>query len=450
MLRTPRTELATRSGYVQNAYQSLTGDPYIPGNQMPGLAWFRQEEYLWSDDGNPRSKSVFKPCWHWKVRRDLQTEKLPSGAIYWSSPGNPAAGTWNYKSFDSPRTDMFWNSFAQSQGLGTPGPSGAYGECFDPIKGLPLLAFQSSTGLQLVPPDALDDLVVRAIRAFTPGIKPAGNISLVNSIIELKDFKSLPHSLNNVKKGLPAIARQLKKLHVLDYGNPLRKLLRMGADGYLQQMFNIAPLLSDIANVKKALSDYRQQLKRLVAESGRPIRKHFQCILEGYNDKQEFDSFNLPSNFVVSTFVWNRVVNYKFRHFNATIDYSYKLPLGSEDNLMGALLDRLGVNFNPKIIWNAIPWSFVIDWVAGVNQWLDQFQTRNIDPVVSIGQFCYSYHVSRSIATGAGLGGTVPCVAYSEEAYQRYVGTPSLYSSLVTSGLSPTEISLGAALALTR
>lgn len=56
-----------------------------------------------------------------------------------------------------------------------------------------------------------------------------------------------------------------------------------------------------------------------------------------------------------------------------------------------AYLDALGIQANPAIVWDAIPYSFLLDWVLDVSDILEAQKKRNLDPVVTIHGFCHSY-----------------------------------------------------------
>jgi hypothetical protein len=120
-----------------------------------------------------------------------------------------------------------------------------------------------------------------------------------------------------------------------------------------------------------------------------------------------------------------------------------------------ALCDALGVNLDPSIIWNAIPWSFVLDWVANVGEYLSRFKTGFMDPTINIHQYCWSVKRERDIfvsyeSTLPGIGAnSTQYPAVNETAYRREVDFPSA-SSILTSGLSLNELSLAAALVLSR
>jgi hypothetical protein len=131
--------------------------------------------------------------------------------------------------------------------------------------------------------------------------------------------------------------------------------------------------------------------------------------------------------------------------------YWYSIPvLGNGSDAVRAFMDDIGLNLNPSIIWNAIPWTFVIDWVVNVSSWLDQFKFRNIEPITYIGEYCWSMHIRRVTSLSMGRGSAYPIIHATEDAYKRQVCTPNYVSSIKTSGLNLKEFSLAAALGVTR
>jgi hypothetical protein len=241
------------------------------------------------------------------------------------------------------------------------------------------------------------------------------------------------------------------------------QLIRTGADGYLQAQFNIFPLLSDIAGVKSAIQNTLHQINKLRQREGKRNTRHFtENLRDVFEDNEDTTDYVIPDGSFVGSNRARRYVYHTDPKFVASIQYSYSLPGLPEhvQNLAG-LLDALGVNLTPKIIWNAIPWSFVVDWVLGVNQAIDRFGTRNLEPVVNIHKFCYSVKVQRSVSTSIELGHDSPVgpsvwqsvCTVNEKAYVRknvYLDADDLYRSLSLSGLSPKEFSLAGALFASR
>jgi hypothetical protein len=182
------------------------------------------------------------------------------------------------------------------------------------------------------------------------------------------------------------------------------------------------------------------------------LTAHFGCSLQdSYGDSNVSQVNGLIAAMAVPSFTTRRQVIYKTRKFNATLDYSYNVRnLSSLSDETAALLDALGIFWSPAIIWNAIPWSFVIDWVLGVSRWLDQFKTRNLEPVTNIYQYCWSYHIRREIVLSCGYQSVTDILRFTEETYKRQVVVPDYVRAFSTSGLNSREFSLAAALGLSR
>jgi hypothetical protein len=332
-----------------------------------------------------------------------------------------------------------------------------FGEWDAPVSGLPLLYSGSLDSPSLDGVSGLQGLIDDSLTAVLPGIRP--NLSLVNSIYELKDFKSLPHTLARIRNALPKVVSLLKSRGFRGFGGSLRELTRTSADGYLQTEFNILPLLSDIAGLNHAIQNVQTELKKLIAGQGSVQTRHYKRALSNYSNSDEEKLAFFPYTWLDGESYQRRVVRYNVAMFNATVKYSYRLPdMSARELLLRALLDSLGVNLNPRIIWNAIKFSFVVDWVAGVGRWLDQFKKRNIEPVCHIHSYVYSIHISRTVQTfkqfGRGAqymeGSTVPCISLLQDTYQRVPNSVDVLRSIKTSGLDPKEFSLAAALVAVR
>jgi hypothetical protein len=327
-----------------------------------------------------------------------------------------------------------------------------FGEPGLPTQGLSGFYVKRATdGGFVPPPDNLSELESMAMKTMLPTIK--AELSLVNSLIELKDFKSLPDTLNLITR----LAFKGERT--------LRWFFKASSDGYLQTKFNILPLLSDITGIHTALSRIEKRINDLITRSGCVQHRHFAYSWHEFDDVNDelSDAYwpvslsDIQRQFVA--YFLHRRVSHDASVFHAEIEFNYNFTQYQVEHarLLG-LLDAFGVNLNPSIIWNAIPWSFVVDWVIGVGRWLDQFKVLNMEPKINIRRYLWSVKrsrtifVDRSYASGDSrvpLSGIVPMSATRETAYRRYVTMPSL-GSILSSGLSPTEFSLGAALVIGR
>jgi hypothetical protein len=62
--------------------------------------------------------------------------------------------------------------------------------------------------------------------------------------------------------------------------------------------------------------------------------------------------------------------------------------LGPIDAMLRGSLDTLGIELNPRIAWDAIPFSFVIDWFFDVGRWLEQYRVDALElPIVLVDSY---------------------------------------------------------------
>jgi len=352
------------------------------------------------------------------------------------------------------------------------GPFVLYGGGFGPAgamtTGLAPL-YDPSHGTSFVPaPADLNGLIAASLQSMLPNLRP--QLSLVNSIIELKDFKSVKGSIKGILS-LPKLLLRKKKRF-----KDIHELLKVAADLYLQYKFNIAPLVSDINGIIRAVKETEKRLNGLISRSGGRRTCHYVRRFIEYPDPDiEYASpghvasfYKLDGTQHVSggTLTDRRQVITQPTEFHAEIQYNYNYTeYQLEHARVLGLLDSLGVNLNPAIVWNAIPWSFVVDWLVGVSQWLGQQRIGFMDPKTNILQYLWSVkrtrltQVTTTVVNPKFVDWWVDRSAYAPESithpvvretsYRREAGLPTA-SLLTTSGLNSTEFTLGAALVITR
>jgi hypothetical protein len=254
--------------------------------------------------------------------------------------------------------------------------------------------------------------------------------------------------------------------------------LGVGADAYLQTEFNILPLLSDITGITTAIRRTRSRINDLLVRQGKRQVKHFKLLVPSLQATEEsaelsyglhggqFDGSTNVDNSSIGAYTSpyggfrcvRECIPDQYAEFHAQVEYNFWFTRFQTENaqLLG-MLDALGVNLNPQIIWNAIPWTFVIDWVADVGQWLGNHKTLNMEPAVNISRYMWSWKFGRTVRTrlAAKMGLETNYTGYTylpdlrETIYRRQSETPTKTQFLLGSGLSPKELSLGVALLIT-
>jgi hypothetical protein len=343
-------------------------------------------------------------------------------------------------------------------------PFGLPGE---PFVGLPSFDQPNLVDGTFIPkPSNLDNLNQMALKTMLPKIKE--DLSLLNSIYELKDFKSLPGLVKRFREVVPFIRNSIKNSkNVL---NVFADFMRLPAETYLTYQFAIEPLLNDICGVYSALTSYQAKVNDLLTREGKMQTRHFQYNWNEYPavtiEQSTQGLLDQPGNLIgdpAYTWVVERKALTAASEFHAQIQYNYNYTEYQRNNaLVLALLDRLGINLNGQILWNAIPWSFVVDWVIDVNRFLGEYAKRqNMEPVINIHQYLWSIKRQRytqltmvcktahpAVVPPVYVSGSrIPHPVIKETAYRRQVGAPDP-ASLTSSGLSLREFSLGTALAI--
>jgi len=419
---------------------------YTPETMVVSSPSFETFKQITSDSQNGRLE--------WHSFLNYKKEASPGDSLPIVSESIPE---WNY--YGANGKEYRWGSHWEFPIR--PGTC-SFGPLDQPDFGLPSLYSVNEGELFIAPPDNLDHLLDLAVRQMIPGIRP--ELSLLNTLHELKDLKSLARTASYMKDTFLRIAniKDRKGLTVSQkYGKlTMKELNRRASSGYLEYKFNLAPLLSDIKGFIKSLKNYQKQVKNLLSQTDRVRRRHFTIeVAPGLSQFEEGDSqysaFDVAKSPHIPYYIYtrhHRQVELEPVKLHVEIEYQYSL---SDFERLHAdtlgLLDSLGINLDPQIIWNAIPWSFVVDWVVDVGPYLGRFKIPGLQPVINIRRSCWSIKRTRHIRMTVDVNKqqSLPSSRVTETAYRRSIFTPTM-TSLQAGGLSPTEVSLGYALVSTR
>jgi len=316
-----------------------------------------------------------------------------------------------------------------------------------------------TAGLQSITGDPLDQLSlgseIDASMAFMlPGIKP--RLSLLNSIYELKDFKDIPAVIRRIVtlfKNIPAFRRRVPRY----WKRPtLHALTKLSGEGYLSYKFAIAPLLQEIVALAGMLSTLKYEVEKLRKNANKRRVAHYVSNPVGLLPTSDTNHL-VPLPNYYSGHRYRRIVSYPGKvTFRASMEYIYSIDHRHDDLWTDAVLDFCGLNLNPQILWNLLPWSFVVDWVLGVNRWLGKFQMTNTGVTTSILRYNYSIKFSRTIDCftsfsegGPYTNGYILTRRRTDDVYSRRAAVPDLSRHITLSGLNSQEFSyIGALLAV--
>jgi hypothetical protein len=234
-----------------------------------------------------------------------------------------------------------------------------------------------------------------AFDAFTDQF-PA-DLSLGNFLLELDDLAAI----------LPKLEKTLSKTI---------------ASAFLNYNFNWKPLIKDLQAIFNMCASVTSRIDHLRKTRGKPTRIFF--LRKGVNTG--------PAPYVWDTGPGG--VMFEFSVEDYLVEYracswlSQNLThLDDFYGLLRAYMGKTGLNNPLKIIWNAIPFSFVLDWIVPVSSYLNRFKIQGADGVWDLRDTtCSMLQTAKIIVTQvdrvSGDRAVIGKVAFRR--YERVVGLP--------------------------
>lgn len=253
--------------------------------------------------------------------------------------------------------------------------------------------------------------------------------SIINFIIELKDLSS---SVNSIKSALT---------------NP--------AGLFLAWQFGVAPMIRDIIAILTTAATIRDQLDHLK-------RVNKRTVTISYVENHDLAKDGPTPVQVVHQPGWGiypadeawRITDLRYKiQMNCQVHYDLDANF---ENLLGylkATLAALGIGNPAKVIWNAIPFSFVVDWFFNIGTFLDGLDIQPFEgkiviegashSVVSYARFEHMNMTMKSMIHSS-LDRYEPFASTQVFGYHRRHGTPE--GDIDLTGLTPFQQLLAAAL----
>jgi hypothetical protein len=222
--------------------------------------------------------------------------------------------------------------------------------------------------------------------------------SLPTFILELKDFKGLFSKFKSLKATRDTMASGIT--HLREYlRRPLSALTGDIAGGILIWNFAVLPLVSDIQKIIDIMSNFRSRTEKFMKDSEvLEKRRHFRASVlaseEYLNELTRTYWVDLalsgPGDFIARVKVKATPQFEPQTHAGgsapightvmcATMDFDYYVQkLVEIDSQLAGLLQQLGIKPDASIIWNAIPFSFVVDWFVDIGGFLDQHASLDV------------------------------------------------------------------------
>lgn len=270
-------------------------------------------------------------------------------------------------------------------------------------------------------------------------------VDLLNFIYEMKDFKQIAKTLLHFK--FAEIGQQLRDLRnrlakmrreeitpIRRSGESLRDITRTAAEARLVYSFAIVPLIADVTALFKQLATTIERLQEQFNNRGQASQ------LSHYSepgDETNAGTYGTKYNSIYFTGTTSGSL------FTATLQYSYLYKMRKGWDL---LKRGYGLEVNAEVLWNAIPFSFLVDYFYKIGNAIHAMKT---DPNVHVRTLQYCESILQTKISGilldtsaslllksfvptskVSVGSKIGLTGYSATLYRRRVCSPNKGAAL--------------------
>lgn len=187
------------------------------------------------------------------------------------------------------------------------------------------------------------------------------------------------HALRNLWAQPKQFAKTLKKTRV-----SAKQTARNAATEHLSWKYGALPLISDVEGLLDAFLHTKRAIEEWRKSSGLLFHRSKQMLSSS-------ESVSGASTFGAETRCeWRGTLK---RTVTAHIIYR-ALPIVAINDMdvkIRGYLDAFGIELNPVIIWDEIPFSFVVDWFVNVGSWIERFKIDALELPIGLADSYLQY-----------------------------------------------------------
>ncbi|DAD50291.1 TPA_asm: maturation protein [ssRNA phage Gerhypos.2_24] len=292
-----------------------------------------------------------------------------------------------------------------------------------------------------------EDLAAKQVRRAP--VPTDTGFNLVTFLREARELKGLVKHIMQYKIVLKKLIRVFRP-----NGTKLRDVLRIIAEEHLTWAFGILPLISDLESIMRILAKHENTIKNIV-EGHKSTFRYGKGLITSGSIPLPADIGNIGKYRGVGgdwdvTYQWDVKPEWKgyYTYFIRAAPH-VKRPYGG----FLLLLQSLGVQPDPAILWDAIPFSFVVDWILDVGEVLHSAKIDWVPLTMHITDA--AHHVRAELArrywyTDPISGIRTPLLAERMSVFQRRRFLPEHATKQALKELGVTQLLLSASLAASR
>lgn len=220
------------------------------------------------------------------------------------------------------------------------------------------------------------------------------------------ELRDMPRMLRQTAKRYDQIWRAMggyytSKKEVLKGGLRIMAPKKVAND-FLSQQFGWVPFVKDLIKFDNVVQNYHAMIAEAIHKNARWVRRRVSILAqeEVKTIRHESNAFRLHSVGFDPYFQAPMLPTYtveevkrtditavgKFMYYRPEFDVASQDQL-SQWNQAQQFLTLTGFRATPSNIYNAIPWTWAIDWFSNVGDWVDSLTETYVDSIVS--EYCF-------------------------------------------------------------
>jgi hypothetical protein len=167
-----------------------------------------------------------------------------------------------------------------------------------------------------------------------------------------------------------------------------KNLATLGASAHINAQFGWLPLLSDLRSMYRLFNQLEKHLNQLRRDNGRSIRRKGQ--LRSFNAETEiYDGSSYANAYpALPTTLYRsqphlRTMEYSIDRIWFAGQFKYWIPdIGTSAWTRRARTALFGLNPTPKLLWDILPWSWLVDWFGNIGDVLDNISANAAENLI--------------------------------------------------------------------
>lgn len=223
-----------------------------------------------------------------------------------------------------------------------------------------------------------------------PVVIPTGETSMVGAYHKMKparpvfDFANAAAELRDLPRTIPSMTAGVRKLQ-----NRFTPDIKGAASGYLALQFGWAPLLNDVSKFVKTMTKIDKYVTQLIRDNGKKVRRRTQVANESTSYSEPVAGYNLfhpilPIGWYSSQPEGVRTYTQTDRTW-AVASFRYWLPEAPRGVDFSDFIKARawGMSIRPSVIYNAIPWTWMVDYFSNLGNLVSNLDTGVADSLAA-------------------------------------------------------------------